>query len=309
MELIFNIQGMPVWDWRVALDLFFGGIGVGAFLVALLVDWFYRDQQSLGRTAASLSPAMLLLGFLFLLMKLGRPMASIHLFTTYQPQSAVWWGGWLQSALLAGVLVYAFLWGQEASAFRRLWGLLVAPLAVAVAAYHGLLLASFRVRSLWVSTPALLSALFAAIATGLALTLLVHIVRARSQGQLQGAELVDYWRELSGLRKLLGAVLILQLLVLAYWWLRLSGGGDAAVQALSAATAAYGLVFWGGGLGLGLVLPLLIGLNLARQAEASGEMVWTGLWTGSASILLGGLALRWAVVLGGQSAPLSMILG
>ena len=31
-EIIFHIQTGPYWDWRVALDLFLGGAGVGALL-------------------------------------------------------------------------------------------------------------------------------------------------------------------------------------------------------------------------------------------------------------------------------------
>ncbi len=33
-EIIYEVQSGPFWDWRVALDLFLGGAGDGAFLVA-----------------------------------------------------------------------------------------------------------------------------------------------------------------------------------------------------------------------------------------------------------------------------------
>jgi formate-dependent nitrite reductase membrane component NrfD len=37
-EIIYTVQHGPYWDWKVALDLFLGGAGVGALLFAILLD-------------------------------------------------------------------------------------------------------------------------------------------------------------------------------------------------------------------------------------------------------------------------------
>ena len=37
-EIIYEVQSGPIWDWKVAMDLFLGGAGVGAFLFAVFLD-------------------------------------------------------------------------------------------------------------------------------------------------------------------------------------------------------------------------------------------------------------------------------
>lgn len=307
MEVIFNTQPMPAWDWRVALDLFFGGVGVGAFFLALFVEGrFGAKYRSFAQTAAWLSPAAVVLGLLFLLAKLGQPSAAFHLYLGYHPSSALWWGGWLQLLFVLGALLYAVWIADEAKdGARRALGWVLGFLGLAVGLYHGWLLAAFEVRALWSTGASLLSALLAALTTGMAAALLVYVLRERSQGRLQGTDLEAFLAEMQGLGKLLGAALVLQLVVLVFWWLPM---GDAAVQrALAAASQAYGTLFWGVGIGAGLVLPLVTGA-MAQKAN-SGQAAWTGLWASSALILIGGLVARWAIVMGGQAAPLSMQLG
>ena len=51
--LVYNIQPGPIWDWRVAVDLFAGGVGVGAFLFTFALSRFGdRRYQRLAQTAA-----------------------------------------------------------------------------------------------------------------------------------------------------------------------------------------------------------------------------------------------------------------
>lgn len=311
MEVIFNTQPMPYWDWRVALDLFFGGMGVGTLLLAVGIDWRFGDKhRRFAQTAALLSPAFVLLGLLFLMSKLGRPTASVHLYLGFHPTSALWWGGWLQLLLVAGSVVYALWWRDEAKdGARRALGWLLSPLALAVGVYHGWLLSAFEVRALWSTGATILAAVLAALTTGMAAALLLYLLRARSHGRMLGGELDAFLDEMHGLRNLLGAGLLAQLAVFAFWWISLKGGGMAEQQALAAANQAYGPLFWVVGIGLGLVLPLAIGLGTLVKRNLSGQAHWAGLWTSSALILVGGLVIRWAVVMGGQAAPLTMQLG
>ncbi len=37
-EIIYEVQPGLIWDWKVALDLFLGGAGVGALLFAVFLD-------------------------------------------------------------------------------------------------------------------------------------------------------------------------------------------------------------------------------------------------------------------------------
>jgi hypothetical protein len=55
--LIYNIQTGPIWDWRVVMDLFCGGVGVGASLLAVAMSGSEDShRRRLGQTAAFLGP-------------------------------------------------------------------------------------------------------------------------------------------------------------------------------------------------------------------------------------------------------------
>ena len=56
-SIIYELGHPIIWDWRVATDLFFGGMGVGAFLFAVMVDWRYEGKyKRICQTAAWVAP-------------------------------------------------------------------------------------------------------------------------------------------------------------------------------------------------------------------------------------------------------------
>jgi formate-dependent nitrite reductase membrane component NrfD len=62
-QIVFNTQSGLMWDWRVALDLFLGGIGVGTYLFAVWLDWrFAGKYRRICQTAAWLAPIAVLAG-------------------------------------------------------------------------------------------------------------------------------------------------------------------------------------------------------------------------------------------------------
>ncbi len=100
-EIVFNIQSGPFWDWRVAIDLFLGGAGVGALLFAVALDEVFKGRyRRICQTAAWLSPILVTLGLVFLLFKLGRPFNLFMTFQNYAPTSPLWWGGIFQPLLV-----------------------------------------------------------------------------------------------------------------------------------------------------------------------------------------------------------------
>lgn len=312
MEVIFNVQPMPIWDWRVAADLFFGGMGVGAFLFALLADWHFQGKQKeLCRTAAQLSPILVVLGLMFLLAKLGRPWAFFHLFGSLKLGSPIWWGGWLQTIFVAGALLYAYWWQDESKRHSRtLLGWALSPVALAVGAYHGFLLAAFEVRALWSTGATVSASMLGFVTTGMAVTLVVHLRRSRMQGRLAMSNLDVFLEEMHGVRNLLGVALFAQLFVFIVWWMELQAGDEAAQTALTAANHAFGPLFWVLGIGLGLVLPLLFGvIVLLARPKLTKDMEVKSVYATSAMILVGGFVIRWGILIGGQADSLSMTLG
>lgn len=303
-SIVYNVQPGPYWGWKVAADLFFGGAGVGAFLfsVALFEFWGGRYRR-VPQTAAFLAPVLVALGLVFLLLKLGRPFHLVLTFTNFAPTSPLWWGGVFQTIFLVGAIWYAIRWRVSApDPLRRLLGLVLVPLAVIVGAYHGLLLAVITARPLWNTGPTVVAALLGFASTGIAAVMFVHLLRMGLAGRLSDPSPVGHFLDdLKPVRNVLAATLALQIGTFFFWWLSLFFGSLEARFALDAANVAWGPTFWVLGIGLGLILPLVLGSWLVWWGEAAhrrAQVVVIGLT--SCLILVGGFFFRLAVVLGGQ---------
>ncbi len=86
--LVYNIQAGPYWNWKVALDLFLGGAGVGALVFAVALEVVFKGRyRRICQTAAWLSPVLVVLGLAFLLLKLGQPQKLVLVFTHFVPTS------------------------------------------------------------------------------------------------------------------------------------------------------------------------------------------------------------------------------
>jgi len=306
-EIIYNVQTGAYWDWKVALDLFLGGAGVGAFLFSVaLFELWGRRYRRIPQTAAMLAPALVVLGVLFLMAKLGRPTAFYQTFLNFAPTSPLWWGGIFQTVFIVGAIAYALRWRDtEPDEGRRKLGLWLTPVAVIVGVYHGLLLAVITARPLWNTGPTVIAALLAFAATGIAAVMLTHLVRMKMAGRLDDAEhLGTFLDDMKPVRNVLVATLVLQLGTFFIWWLSLFFGSLQDRLALDAANAAYGPMFWWVGIGIGLILPLVLGSYVVWKGEASHRRLQvTMIGLTSVTILLGGFVFRLAVVLAGQVDP------
>jgi formate-dependent nitrite reductase membrane component NrfD len=183
-------------------------------------------------------------------------------------------------------------------------------LGIIVGTYHGLLLSVLNSRPLWNTGPTVIAALLGFATTGIAVVLLVHLLRMGLEDRLSDRKYVaTFLDSLKVVRNTLVTLLVLQIGTAVLWWLSLSLGTLDQQQALTAANAAYGPMFWYGGVVLGLVFPLLVGgaeVLLGEARQRRGGQVATIAVT-SAMILVGGYLFRLALVLGGQAElPMSL---
>jgi protein NrfD len=304
-SVIYNIQEGPYWDWKVAVDLFLGGAGVGALLFAVLLDQAFKGRyRRICQTAAWLSPTLVIAGLLFLLFKLGRPMHLPLTYLHFAPTSPLWWGGIFQPLLILGSLWYALKWvsAESDDPGRRRLGWALAPLALIVGGYHGLLLSVITARPLWSTGPTVVTAILGFMATGIAAVMLIHLLRMGLAGRLRNKEhLSTFLDDMRCVRNVLVATLVLQIFTFFLWWLSLNFGTLEDKHALAAANAAYGPLFWIGGIGVGAILPLGVGGLAVWIGEASHRRLQvSAIALTSGMILVGGFFFRLAVVLGGQ---------
>lgn len=304
-EIVYLTQPGPYWDWKVALDLFLGGAGVGALLFAILLDVGLKGKyRRICHTAAWLSPALVTAGLLLIMMKMGRPFHAYQAYLNVNLTSPLWWGGIFQPLVVVGGFVYAYLWNRpdERVSLRRALSWILAPLTVIVGAYHGILLSTMVAHPLWNTGPTVVAALLSFATSGIAVVMLVHLLRMKLSGRLEQQEYVaGFLTDLLVVRNVLGALLVLQLGTFILWWLDLRLGGLQAQQALQAANEAYGPLFWSLGIGLGLILPLLLGLWTIWIGESRHRRLQLGVIAGSSAlIVVGAFFFRLALVLGGQ---------
>ena len=87
-EIVFNIQSGIAWDWRVAMDLYLGGAGVGAILFAVLIDHLFAGRyRRLSQTAAWLGPVLVAIGLVLIMAKMGRPFNAWQNYVNVSPLS------------------------------------------------------------------------------------------------------------------------------------------------------------------------------------------------------------------------------
>lgn len=295
--IVYTVPQMLVWDWRVTADLFLGGTGVGAFFVALYADHRFRDRHpEVTRLAAWAAPLCIIGGVILLMAKLGHPeriWMTVEGFSATAPLS---WGSFFQALLIGLALVYAIaLRGGEDTRRTRQW-LAVAsvPVALFVGGYHGFLLSAMRAHALWNTGAATVAAVLAFVITGLALVTLLLCMHPRRR------DLLDGIREI---RWLLGAALLAQIGTLFVWWVSLEWGLAPARDALATANASWGTTFWIGAIGVGLVLPLLLGgAGILAERRLSQRARVALIAVSSLLILVGGYMFRHSVLMGGQLA-------
>lgn len=309
----------PVWDWLVAVYLFLGGLGAGAFLVAAALELTGKRSESdfspISLVGATLPGLLVALGAVLLVFDLGAglkyPGRIFYMFTHFS--SVMTWGIWILSIFILISVVYGFL--EVMHTFPKAWGWIVkrlpflqrfplrpvkrivaavgAVFAVATAVYTGVLLSAVGPAIPFWSTSVLsflpvmpLLFLVSAISTGLGLT-------ADLSGNLALPDMEKRYRKLPLIHLILiglEAALLALLLFTA-----ISDGGAAAQSAQNILSGSPKMIFWILIVLIGLALPFIYhAYTLARGRHSRFLDLASGL-----GILIAGLVLRYLVLVSG----------
>lgn len=289
----------PHWYWWIVFYFFFGGIAAGAFLMAAVSDLF-ADRANRPVVWVGYLLAMPLVGLcgILLILDLGAPERFWHMLwniTTNRPSFKYWspmsYGSWVLTGfgLFSGLaFIFALAETRNISflSLNRLAtgiaGKIVAAVggifAILFGSYTGALLNATNQR-VW-GDNTILGAVFiaSAVSTGIAAIILALSLRRRGDGlALQRLERTD-----------IIAIAVEVLLLFALISL-LAGVGRAAPLL----TGVLGFIFWGVTLVIGLLIPL--GLYLRpRLLGVVAPLV------ASVLVLVGGLALRYVVIMSSQ---------
>lgn len=297
----------PHWGWYVILYFFLGGLAAGSYFIATLLAWQGdpRDEDTVRMGYLLAFPLVVACGLL-LIVDLGVPTRFWHMLIRSEqvprlmlkPWSPMSVGSWV--LMIFSLFAFVSFIGAlvESSRMRTpwlvsldrrvralprglkvTWGVLGAFFGFFLAGYTGVLLTGTSI-AVW-HNARLLGALFLASAASTSFALLMLLRLRRGAGpaditvrKLGRADRYAIWLEL--------ALIALVVVLLGGVARPIIGGG-------------FGVLFWLGVVGVGLVVPLVLHrMHLERWSDRERAVA------SAACVLVGGLLLRFVVVMAPQ---------
>ena len=322
MESIILMNSKWGNDIFVPMYLFFGGLSGGLFVIAVAADllgYNFKQFQKFSKMTSYLVLPVLALAGAFIAFHLGKPERGI-LFPIYFKNYDSWLviGGWSVGLAVPLVVAYAALWYYKVDAtIRRVLGAIAFPILGFVSYYTGLLLSGAKFVPLWSQEYLPYLFLNSGVLTGLAGSGLMFVLY-----QNYGSSKSE---ESSGVLRIIGYAIIffvlIELFELQKFMHHLSSNpvkidNSGFFVAPNGSAMAYEYVtqgvlapwFWWGIIVFGLTIPLILTFI---------EMIFDKLiqpyadWISGvkfASILSGGIILRFVIVWGGElKAPLTVL--
>jgi formate-dependent nitrite reductase membrane component NrfD len=267
---------VPGWEMSIIWYFFLGGIAGGAYFTAAIADNFgSRRDHAVARVGYLLSLPLVAVCGLLLIIDLGVPARFMNMmlhFKFWDPMSIGAWAVGVFGAFTFVSSVLSFTTSESVAAFRRKISLIGMLFGFFLAGYTGVLLSNSAL-PFWADSR-LMGALFLASggSTGMAAVALIMFITGGSIGETwHKIEVADRFS------------MLVEMLVLAIFLALL---GSAAQPITS---GHLGPLFWGGLVGAGLILPLVLNL-FGGRVRALGVV-------SAVLVLVGGFILRYVVVM------------
>ncbi len=302
---------LHIWDWRVAIYLFLGGLTGGLMTMSAVANLrpgkvVPRDQPCCWRIPL-IAPILLSVGMFFLFLDLELKSHMYWFYLTFKPLSPMSWGSWILVLIYPPMILYAFaaipdeLKAEMKDGFFKRVADAMRPYLLKLARvnfvfgimltiYTGILLSTFVARPLWNS--AILPVLF--LVSGMSTGTALMIIMARKNEVKLFFTKVDIWLIFAE---------IMVLLLLFYGHYTSDAVHRNAIMPFFTASHQF-FPYFLSIVTLGIVLPLAIVLKfLEVSGEHSHELTASGKFLMNASavmVLIGGLVIRFALVYAGQ---------
>jgi formate-dependent nitrite reductase membrane component NrfD len=266
----------PEWGLMIVWYFFLGGIAGGAYFTAAIADNFGSGRdRAVARAGYLLSLPLVAACGLLLIADLGVPTRFLNMMRTFKFWDPMSLGAWAVGVFGMFTFVSSVLSlssSESMASLRRKVGLVGMLFGFFLASYTGVLLSNSAL-PFW-SDARLMGALFLAsgASTGIAAITLVLFLTGDAAGEA--------WSKLKHADRfsmLLELALLLVLVVLLGAAARPLTGGH------------YAPLFWGGLIGVGLVVPLVLDL-LGPRVRGLGALA-------AVLVLVGGFVLRYVVLM------------
>ncbi len=289
----------------LAQYFYFTGLSAGSFVVSVIAILGGKaEYKPLGKIGAVVAPLCLILAPMNLLVEMAQPLRAWHLMTYFPGyvnlKSPITYGVMLLTAYPISALIYGFFVYTENPKMSKIFAIIGIPLAISVHGYTGFIIALGKGRALW--NTALMPTLFivSAMVSGIALMILVAIIRNVYLMKGRPEEEIKADRELIyGLGKFLGGTIVFDLfLILNVVLVLLTSTKESFHAAELLLWGRYSMDF----IVVELVLGSLIPLFMVFYSKTARN--FAGLSIASILVMVGIYAMRYSVVVGGQSVPL-----
>lgn len=292
---------LGIWSWEIPVYLFLGGLTAGLMFFAAWALLSGRDKTApfAAHRMALWAPIVLSIGMTTLFLDLEHKLWVWRFYTTFQPASPMSWGSWLLifvypisllqilSTLRPGYPRLAG-WAERlpwtpalldfCERHRRAIAAWSIPFAIGLGIYTGILLSAFSARPFW--NTSILGPLF--LISGLSAAAALAILAARDPAERHLFARIDI------------GLLVVELVLAVLLVIGLATGARHQLQAMELIREGpYAVLFWGGFMGLGLALPLLLEWQALR-----GRLRWVLI--APLLVLIGGFLLRQITVDLGQ---------
>ena len=299
-HIVTGMNNQIVWGMPHVFAIFMIVAASGVLNVASIGTVFGKAAYKPSAPLSGLLCLALLAGGLFVLMlDLGRPDRLVVAATRYNATSVFAWNVLLYSGMYAIVAVYLWtLLERRMGGYARAAGFAAFAWRIILTTGTGAIFAFLVARQAYGS--ALLPPLFIVLsfAWGLAVFLVVHPTVLAWSGKTASIELVDRMRRLLGIFVISALYLVFVFHLVNIYFAR----QQAFEQFLLVDGGVYPLLFWGGYVVAGSIVPLAL-LWTPRFAGARATIFAALL------VILGAFAWLYTFIIGGQAFPLEIFPG
>ncbi|GAB1235257.1 NrfD/PsrC family molybdoenzyme membrane anchor subunit [Ferrigenium sp. UT5] len=270
---------MP-WSGAYAIYFFLIGISAAMYFFSAL-SWYRPEFKEMRLTSLYISFALLGIGGVLLIEDLSQPLRFLNMLNPAYLHftSPLAWGSLaLCSFGLVSVTYLYVIYKKQDEALAKKLAVIGALIALGLPIYTGFDLSAHQNRPVW-NTP-LMPVLFVALSLLSAAALAAFI--AKGEALLVMLRSIMLWTAVA-----VAAMLVSMLGTTAY------GGVTSELTFMFMTTGSLGMIFIGLGILVGTVAP--IGVLLTNMGKQQGGMMLAG-----ALLLVGGLALRYSILIGGQ---------
>lgn len=302
VNVIYSVEHQLPLVMYIAQYFFFTGLSAGSFVISVIATLLGRKEfKPVGKITALLAPALLIIAPLNLILDLEQPLRFWHLFLYYNWTSPITYGSFLLTAYPVMGIIYAVMVYTNRQKAAKILGVMGIPLAVSVHGYTGFILALAKARALWNTAAMPTIFLVSAMVSGIGLVVIVAAVRWKwFDKEADEEQKATDKKVILQLSQIMAYVIMLDLfLILSDILVLLTAHADAFEAGMLLLTGDFSFLFVGVEIILGSFIPMLLVLGPKSRKSLTAAVI--------ASILvnIGVYAMRFVMVIGGQTTPLS----